>query len=71
MILRLKNFTIIIFSYNIFEVVTSWLDTVLSPFLHTVDDGLRDYWTNAGYFFAGSFLQLCDDLGFVYVYSFF
>ena len=68
--LRLKNFTIIILKYNIFEVVTSWLDTVLSPFLHTVDDGFRDFWTNACYHLADSFLQLGHSLGTVYMYSF-
>ena len=42
MILRLKNFTLDILNYNIFEVVTSWLDTVLSLFLHMVDDVFPD-----------------------------
>ena len=64
---RLKNFTLIILKYNIFEVVTSWLDAVLSPFLHNVDDGFRDFCTNAWYNLADSFLQLCDVVGTVYI----
>ena len=50
--------------------VTFRLDIVLSPFLHTVDDGFRDFWSNASYPLADSFLQLCDSLGNVYMYIF-
>ena len=48
-ILRSKNFIILILNYDITHVVISWLDTVLSPGLHIVEDGSRDFWTNACY----------------------
>ena len=63
MILRLKNFTLIIFNYNIFEVVTSWLGTVLSLFLHYVDDLFPDLWTDGCYLLAYRFFQLGVNLG--------
>ena len=52
----------LILNYDIFQEVTSLLDTVLSPFLHTVVDGFGDNWTNAGYLLADSFFQLVDSL---------
>ena len=48
--------------------MTSWLDAVLSPFLHTVDDYFREFWTNACYYLVDSLLQLCDSVGTVYIY---
>ena len=70
MILRIKNFTIIIFNYKIFEVVTSWLDIGLSLFLHYVHDVFHDFWTDYCYLLAYSFFQLGDSLGNILVYSF-
>ena len=63
MILRLKNFIVIIFIYNIFRVVTSWLDSILSLFLHNVDDVFPDFWTDDCYLLAYNFFQLGDRLG--------
>ena len=47
--LKLENFTIIILNYNIFQLVTSLLDTNLSHFIRTADDGSDDFWTKACY----------------------
>ena len=70
MFLRLKYLTLNILNYNIFEVMTSWLDTVLSLFLHPVDDGFRGFWTDVCYLLAYSFFQLGESLGNILVYSF-
>ena len=67
---RLKNFTLIIFKYNIFEVVTSWLDTIRSLFLQNVDDVFPDFWTDGCYLLVHSFSQLGDSFGNNLVYSF-
>ena len=50
--------------------VTSWLDTVLSLFLHNVVDVFPDFWTNDCHLLAYSFFQLGDSLGNILVYSF-
>ena len=49
---RLKNFTLLNLNYDIFHLVTSWLDTTLSLFIHTVDDSFGDFRTNACYLLA-------------------
>ena len=41
--MRLKNFNLLIHSYNIFQVANSWSDTDLSRFLHTIDGDFRDF----------------------------
>ena len=71
MILRSKHFTLSILKYNIFQVVTSWLDTVLSLFLHTVDDGFCDFWTIACYLLTDSYFLLSDGLRIIFIHSFF
>ena len=71
MILGLKMFILVIFNYNTFEVVTSWLDIVQSLFLHSVDDVFPDFWNDECYLLAYSFFQLSDGLGNILVYSFF
>ena len=48
----------------------TWLDTVLSQFLHTVDDGFRHFWTNAKRLLADSFFQLGNNLRILIIYSF-
>ena len=70
MILKLKNRTTTIFNYSIFEVVTSWLDTVLSLFLHNVEDVFPDPWTDDCYPCAYTLFQLGDSLGKILVYLF-
>ena len=45
------------------------MDTVLRHFLHTVDDGFRDYLTNACYLHADRVFQFGDSLGFIFLYS--
>ena len=67
-ILRFLNVTLLIVIYNIFQVVNSWLDKVLGPFLHTVDDGFRDFRTNAFYLLVDRFLKLNDSLGIIFIY---
>ena len=68
--LRLKNFTLLIFNYQFFQVVTCWLDIVLSPFLQTIGILFRDFCTNACYLFTNSFCQLRDSLGIIFLYFF-
>ena len=58
MILRLKSFVLSNLIYNIFELVTSWLDTILNRFLHNVDDVFPD------------FFHFGDSLGIILVYFF-
>ena len=62
-ILRTRNFTLVYIKNVVFQVVTSWLKTVLSPFFHTADNGFRDFWTDASHLFADSFFQPSDFLG--------
>ena len=68
-ILRLKNFRQLILTLNFFEMMSSSFDIVLSPFLHTVDNGFRDYLTNACYLHADRAFQFGDSLGFIFLYS--
>ena len=62
------NLTLLNLNYNIFQLMNSWLDTVLSPFLHNVDDGFCDFWTNPCYLFTNSCVQLSDSLGLIFLY---
>ena len=68
--MRLKNFNLLIHSYNIFQVANSWSDTDLSRFLHTIDGWFRDIWTNSCYFLTESFYQLDDSLWILLIHSF-
>ena len=45
------------------------MNTVLSPFLHTVDDSFRDLRPIACYFLADRYFQLGDSLGIIFIYS--
>ena len=49
---RLENLTLLILNYNIFQLVTSWFDTILSRLIHTLNDGLGEFWTSACYLLA-------------------
>ena len=49
--------------------MTSCFTTVLVRYLHTVDDGYRDFKTNAGYLLADSFFQLGDSLTIIFPLS--
>ena len=69
-ILRLKKLTLLILRYIIFQVETSWFNKVLKPFLHTVDDTFRDFWTSACYLLANSFFQLGSSLRIKSIHSF-
>ena len=40
------------------------------PLLHNVDDGICDFWVNACYLFADSFLEVGASLGIIFMYSF-
>ena len=42
--------------------MTSWLDTILSLFIHTVFDGIYNCWTNACHLLALSNIQYLDFL---------
>ena len=66
----LKSFTVIFSNTTDFKLVTSWLDTVLSPFLHIVDDGFYDFLTNGCYHFADSFFQVSDSFWIILIYCF-
>ena len=55
---------------NNLQVITSGLDAVLSHFLHTVDNSFCDFCANVCYLLAISFIQLCDTLGILFIYSF-
>ena len=54
----------------VFVVLTSWLDTLLSLFLDTVDDSFRDFWTNACNLIGDSFFQISGSLGIIFMYYF-
>ena len=69
-IVRLKNFTLSIFVFKIFQVVTSWLDAIMNPFLHIVDDGFCEFWSDAWYLLANSFCQLGISLWIIFLYYF-
>ena len=47
------------------------MEKVLSPFLYSVDDGFRDFWTNACYLLADSFFQLGDSLRIMFIHIIF
>ena len=64
------SFAPLIVNFNFFHVMTSSLETVLSPFLHSVDDGFGDVWPNACYLFSDNFFQLGDSLENIFIYSF-
>ena len=64
---EIKEFYAIKSICKISQEVTSRLDTVLSPFFHTVDDGFCDFWNNACYLLANSFFQLGDSLGNIFL----
>ena len=68
--MRLKNVTLIILNYNIFQLVTCWLDSFLSPFLDTVDDSFGDFLTNYCYLLVVRFFQFGDSLGIIHLHSF-
>ena len=48
--------------------VTSGLDTVLSPFFRTDNKVFCDFWNNASYLLAESFFQLVDSFGISFIY---